>query len=142
LSLIGWLGGLVTRRPAGPRALKRKSSVPDNLKTNLSDLRYLGTGSTVVAPQGSETGEPDARPLSSFQSAVLRRLEISAQCYRNRHGDPTRFVNLNKTSADLGIPKGHALQRCGIICVLKMFLAISPRSARYPDVCARPGPTS
>jgi hypothetical protein len=58
-----------------------------------------------------ESSEAWALPRQATQ---LHRLEIHAQRYRNRHGEPPAFATLNQSSADLGILEESRFQGFGI----------------------------
>ena len=58
-----------------------------------------------------ESSEAWALPRQATQ---LHRIEVHAQRYRNRHGEPPTFATLNQSSADLGIVEESRFQGFGI----------------------------
>src|SRR5258707_5744411 len=89
--------------------------IPDDLKPDPADLRCLRALRTVINRRKSQK-PPGLRPILRLprQATQLHRLEIHAQRYRNRHGEPPAFATLNQSSADLGILDESRFRGLGI----------------------------
>jgi hypothetical protein len=76
------------------------------------------------------------------QTSQPRRLEIPAQWYRNRHGEPPSFATLNQNRADLGIVGESQFLRFGMrhwlrpINIIRQLVAISGL-IRTSETCPR-----
>src|SRR4029077_120134 len=105
--------------------------IPDDLKPDPADLRCLRALRTVIDRRKSQK-PPGLRPILRLprQATQLHRLEIPAQRYRNRHGEPPMFATLNQSSADLGIVEESRFQRFGISPYCCYQLGLAPKCWR------------
>src|ERR1700704_1378929 len=105
--------------------------IPDDLKPDPADLRCLRALRTVINRRKSQK-PPGLRPILRLprQATKLHRLEIHAQRYRNRHGEPPAFATLNQSSADLGILEESRFQGFGITQLATLIFRIEKRDGR------------
>ena len=92
------------------------------IQGTITDESGAALANAQVTVHNLETGVERATQtdsLGSYQVAALPvgtyRIEVHAQRYRNRHGEPPTFATLNQSSADLGIVEESRFQGFGII---------------------------
>ena len=103
LSFEGWPGALRSIRPSEPRPLNHLPS-RGRSEHNTADPRGLAPRRTVVDRRKRQKPTRLRSVLRLLcQSAEPRRIEIPAQRYRNRHGEPPSFATLNQSHPDSGI---------------------------------------